>query len=45
MYGDGKPLLSKKKLKVAPSEMETVKITKDLLDGVSEITLKLEDVK
>ncbi len=45
VYGDGKLLLSKKKLKVAPSEMETVKINKDLLAGVSEITLKLEDVK
>ena len=45
IYGDDKLLISRKKQRVAPSEMETVKINRDMLDNISELSLKLEVVQ
>lgn len=45
VFGDGKLLISRKKQRLAPSEMETVKISRDMLDGVSELSLTLEVVQ
>ncbi len=42
VYGDGKLILSKKKRKVAPGEMETVLIKKELLEGIEKLEVKLE---
>ncbi|MBE7060717.1 MAG: FAD-dependent oxidoreductase [Ruminococcaceae bacterium] len=42
VYGDGKLILSKKKKKVAPGEMETVLIKKELLEGIEKLEVKLE---
>lgn len=42
VYGDGKLILSKKKKKVAPGEMETVLIKKELLAGIEKLEVKLE---
>ena len=42
VYGDGKLILSKKKKKVAPGEMETVLIRKELLEGIGKLEVKLE---
>ena len=43
VYDGDKLVLSKKKQKVAPGEMETVKLTRDLLLNATELTVKLED--
>ena len=45
VFGDGKLLISRKKQRLAPSEMETVKISRDMLDNVSELSLTLEVVQ
>ena len=45
VYGDGKLLLSKKRPRVAPSEMEAIKISKDLLENVTEIKICLEEIQ
>ena len=45
VFGDGKLLISRKKQRLAPSEMETVKISRDMFDGVSELSLTLEVVQ
>ncbi|MBR2025020.1 MAG: FAD-dependent oxidoreductase, partial [Clostridia bacterium] len=45
VYADGKLLLSKKKIKVAPAEMETVKLNKEILENVSSLSFKLEEVQ
>ena len=45
VYADGKLILSKKKLKVAPAEMETVKLSKDIIEGVTSLSFKLEEVQ
>lgn len=42
VYDGDKLILSKKKQKVAPGEMETVKITGDLLSGVASLKFALE---
>ena len=42
IYGDGKLILSKKKKKVEPGEMETVLIKKELLEGIEKLEVKLE---
>ena len=43
IYADGDLALSKKKQRIAPSEMETLKISKKMLEGVSELRLELEE--
>ena len=43
VYADGNLALSKKKQRIAPSEMETLKISKKMLEGVSELRLELEE--
>lgn len=43
VYDGDKLLYKKKKIKFAPGEMETVTIKKELLDGVKELTLKIEE--
>lgn len=44
VYKDGDKILSRKKIKVAPGEMETVKLTKDHITGAKELTFTLEEV-
>jgi NADPH-dependent 2,4-dienoyl-CoA reductase/sulfur reductase-like enzyme len=43
VYADGNLALSKKKQRIAPSEMETLKVSKKMLEGVSELRLELEE--
>ena len=43
VYSGDKLLFKKKKIKFAPGEMECVQIKKELLDGVSQLTFKIED--
>lgn len=43
VYDGEKLLFKKKKIKFAPGEMECVQIKKELLDGVSQLTFKIED--
>ncbi|MBQ8415831.1 MAG: FAD-dependent oxidoreductase [Clostridia bacterium] len=43
VYKDGCLVLSRKKKKLAPGEMETVKLTEELLCGAKEILLGLEE--
>ena len=45
VYDGDKLILSKKKMKVAPAEMETVKLKKDLLDGVTSLRFALEEIQ
>ena len=41
---DGEALiLSKKKQKVAPGEMETIKLTREMVEHANELTLRLEE--
>ena len=42
VYGDDKLLISKKKKKVAPGEMETLKIKKELFEGINRLKVQLE---
>ena len=42
VYGDEKLLISKKKKKVAPGEMETLKIKKELFEGINRLKVQLE---
>ncbi len=43
VYSGDQLLFKKKKIKFAPGEMECVQIKKELLDGVSQLTFKIED--
>ena len=43
VYDGDKLVLSKKKQKVAPGEMETVKLSRELLLSATELTMKLEE--
>ena len=45
VYSEGKLVLSKKKLKVAPAEMETVKLSKDILENAKSLSFVLEEVQ
>ncbi len=40
---DGEPIYSKKKPKVAPGEMESIKLTSEMLSGAGELMFRLED--
>ncbi len=44
VYKDGELVLSKKKQRVAPGEMETIKISEDIIKGATEIKLGLEEL-
>lgn len=44
VYKDGELALSKKKQRVAPGEMETIKISEDIIKGATEIKLGLEEL-
>ena len=44
VYSGDKLLLSKKKVKVAPGEMESIKIDSTMLEGTGELYFKLEEV-
>lgn len=43
VYNGEQLLFKKKKIKFAPGEMECVQIKKELLEGVSQLTFKIED--
>lgn len=43
VYSGDKLVLSKKKAKVAPGEMESIKLTKDHIAGCDELTFRLEE--
>jgi NADPH-dependent 2,4-dienoyl-CoA reductase/sulfur reductase-like enzyme len=45
VLADGKLALSRKKQRIAPSEMETLKIDGKILEGVSELRLELEELQ
>lgn len=45
VYDGDKLVLSKKKQKVAPGEMETIKLKPEMFENVKELTFKLEEVK
>ena len=45
VYSGDNLITSKKKQKVAPGEMETLKLTTEMFKGVSELTFKLEEGK
>ncbi len=42
VYKDGEQIYSKKKIKVAPGEMESIKLSGEKLDGAKELSLELE---
>lgn len=44
VYKNDQAVLSKKKLKVAPGEMESIRLTKDMFDGAEELSFVLEEV-
>lgn len=44
VYKDGQLVFSKKKPKVAPGEMESIKLTKDVFDKTEELNFVLEEV-
>ena len=44
VYSGENLLLSKKKVKVTPGEMESIKLDSSMLEGVSELYFKLEEV-
>ena len=43
IYDGEKLILSKKKQKVAPGEMESIKLTNEMLSGCKELTFRLEE--
>lgn len=43
VYSKDEVLISKKKVKVAPGEMESIKISQEMLKNCTELTLKLEE--
>lgn len=43
VYKNGQAVFSKKKPKVAPGEMESIRLTKDMFDGTEELKFVLED--
>ena len=45
VYADGNLVLSRKKQKVAPAEMETVKLNKDIFENAKSLTFKLEEIQ
>ena len=45
VYDNGKLVLSKKKLKVAPAEMETVKLSADIIKNATDLKFVLEEEK
>lgn len=45
VYDNGKLVLSKKKLKVAPAEMETVRLSADLIENATALKFALEEVQ
>jgi NADPH-dependent 2,4-dienoyl-CoA reductase/sulfur reductase-like enzyme len=45
LTANGQALSSLPKIRVVPSEMESVKVTKEMLKGVSEVTLSVEEAK
>ena len=45
VYADGNLVLSRKKQKVAPAEMETIKINKDVFENAKALSFKLEEVQ
>jgi len=45
VYADNKLAMSKKKQRIAPSEMESLKLNKNILEGVSELRLELEELQ
>ena len=44
VYGDGRLLLSKKKQRVAPAEMEVIKLSGELFKGVGHLNFELEEL-
>ncbi len=44
VYSGDSVILSKKKLKVAPGEMESIKLTKDMLKNAHELDFRLEEM-
>lgn len=42
VYKNGEAVYSKKKVKVAPGEMESIKLTKDMFAGTDELSFELE---
>jgi sarcosine oxidase subunit alpha len=45
VYADGNLVLSRKKQKVAPAEMETIKLNKDIFENAKSLTFKLEEIQ
>ena len=45
IYDNGKLVLSKKKLKVAPAEMETVRLSADIIENATALKFALEEVQ
>ena len=45
VYADGNLVLSRKKQKVAPAEMETIKLNKDVLENAKTLCFKLEEIQ
>ena len=45
VYDNGKLVLSRKKLKVAPAEMETVKLSADIIKNATDLKFVLEEEK
>ncbi len=45
VYADGNLVLSRKKQKVAPAEMETIKINKDVFENAKALSFKLEEIQ
>lgn len=45
VYDNGKLVLSKKKLKVAPAEMETVRLSADIIENATALKFALEEVQ
>ena len=45
VYADGNLVLSRKKQKVAPAEMETIKINKDVFENAKSLSFKLEEIQ
>lgn len=42
VYKNGEQVFSKKKVKVAPGEMESIKLTKDMFENTNELSFELE---
>ena len=45
VYADGNLVLSRKKQKVAPAEMETIKLNKDVFENAKALSFKLEEIQ